>query len=376
MAGNLFNFPRAIAFDVGVVQPGAKITFTATGTTNLQNTYTDIALTVASTNPVIANSEGLFAKIYLDPTLPDYRVKYTDSSDVLIYQVDDVPASQAGQSLTLNDTAPFIDLIESDAAVNNTSWRIQVNSEQFKIQVANDALAAFTDILTVDRTANTVDAIALKGTSLSNIGTLSTGAITSSGSVFITEAAAAIADVAGDGQFWIENTVPNEARFTDDSGVDFSLNHTVLKYKTSTTTHTVDIIPGNDPDLTYAISATGTYAFELFFTFWGTTTGTQGLNFNINYSGTVGVGSRWHSMGRINGVSAIGQDSPVSSTTSAIGSTSSDITTTDFTDHLSVFGTLVADTTGTIAFASSQQASEANVTNIGIGSWLRITKLS
>lgn len=166
MAGNLFNFPRAIAFDVGVVQPGAKITFTATGTTDPQNTYTNIDLTVASSNPVVADAEGLFVPIYLDPTLPDYRVKYTDSADVLIYQEDDVPASQSGQSLTLTDTAPFIDLIETDAAANNTSWRIQVNSEQFTLQVANDALAAFTDILTIDRTANTVDTIDLLPTTL------------------------------------------------------------------------------------------------------------------------------------------------------------------------------------------------------------------
>ena len=168
MAGNLFNFPRAIAFDVGVVQPGAKITFTATGTTDPQNTYTNIGLTVASSNPVVADAEGLFAPIYLDPTLPDYRVKYTDSADVLIYQEDDVPASQSGESLTLTGTAPFIDLIETDAAANNTSWRIQVNSEQLTLQLANDALAAFTDILTIDRTANTVDIIDLLPTTLNH----------------------------------------------------------------------------------------------------------------------------------------------------------------------------------------------------------------
>jgi len=73
---------------------------------------------------------------------------------------------------------------------------------------------------------------------------------------------------------------------------------------------------------------------------------------------------------------AVGPHQKHKPTTSAIGFTASDITTTSFTDHLSIFGTLVADTTGTIAFASSQQASEANVTNIGIGSWIRITKLS
>jgi len=172
MAGNLFQFPKSIAWDAGSVEGGAKLTFTATGTTTAQNTFTDLALTVAHANPVVADSEGVFAPIYLDPTLPDYRLKYTDSADVLIYQVDDVPASQSGQSLTLNAAAPFIDLIESDAAVNNTTWRLQVNSEQFLFRLGNDALSSFADIVTFDRTANTVDAVAWFGThTFNSVGT-------------------------------------------------------------------------------------------------------------------------------------------------------------------------------------------------------------
>jgi len=170
MAGNLYQFPRAIAFDVGVVQPGARLTFTATNTTTPQNTYTDIALTVAHANPVVANSEGLFAPIYLDPSLPDYRVNYTDSFDVLIYQDDDVPAGQGGDSLTLTGVAPFFDIVESDAAANNTTWRVQANSEQLLIQVANDALTLFTNILTVDRIEQTVDIVNFLPTNLQHNG--------------------------------------------------------------------------------------------------------------------------------------------------------------------------------------------------------------
>jgi len=170
MAGNLFQFPKAIAWDAGAVQAGAKLTFTATGTTNAQNTYTDLALSVASSNPVVADSEGVFAPIYLDPILPDYRVKYTDSADTLIYQVDDVPASQSGSSLTLTGAAPFLNLIENDASANNTVWRLNVNSEQLALQVGNDALSAFVDIFTVDRTANTVDTVNFKPTTLQHNG--------------------------------------------------------------------------------------------------------------------------------------------------------------------------------------------------------------
>jgi len=159
MAGSLFQFPKPIGWDAGVVQGGSKLTFTATGTTNAQNTYTDTALSVAHANPVVADSEGIFEPIFLDPSLPDYRVKYDTSADVLIYQEDDVPSSQTGPSLTLNAAAPFIDLIESDAAANNTVWRVGVNSEQLTLQLGNDALSTFVDVLTVDRTANVCDLV-------------------------------------------------------------------------------------------------------------------------------------------------------------------------------------------------------------------------
>ena len=171
MAGNLFVLPRQVPIDSGVVVPGAKATFTKTGTTTPQDTFTDIALTTAHANPVVADSNGVFAAIYFNASFVDYRLKLTDASDVLIYQVDDVPASQsAGQSLTLTAAAPFIDFIESDASANNGVWRIAVNSEQLTIKLGNDALSSFTDILTVDRTANTVDIINLKPTTLQQNG--------------------------------------------------------------------------------------------------------------------------------------------------------------------------------------------------------------
>lgn len=163
MAGNLFVLPKQVPIDSGVVVPGAKATFSQTGTSTLQNTFTDILLATPHTNPVVADANGVFAAVYFDPSFVDYRLKLTDANDVLIYQVDDVPASQSGRTLTLNSTAPFIDFIESDGAVNNTVWRLQVNSEQFLFRLANDALSAFTDIAVVDRTANTVDGVAWVG---------------------------------------------------------------------------------------------------------------------------------------------------------------------------------------------------------------------
>jgi len=92
LAGTLFYPPKAVPIVAGAVVPGGKLTFSQTGGTTPQDTYTDEALTVASSNPVVADANGVFAAIYLDPSLPSYRVKFTDADDTLIYQLDNIPS--------------------------------------------------------------------------------------------------------------------------------------------------------------------------------------------------------------------------------------------------------------------------------------------
>ena len=166
MPGQLFNLPKAVPLNVGAIVSGGKLTFSQTGTATAQNTYTDAALTVASSNPVVADSNGVFAPIYLDPSLPDYRVLLTDSADVTTYQVDDVPAGvETALNFTVTDAAPYYDLIESDASAGNGKWRIQAQGEQLLIYAANDALSVFTPVVTVDRTGTTVDTVNFAPTS-------------------------------------------------------------------------------------------------------------------------------------------------------------------------------------------------------------------
>jgi hypothetical protein len=139
---SLYYHPKAIGL------AGSKLTFSRTGTTTPQNTYTDAALTVASSNPVVADASGVFAPIYLDPTLPNYRVKYTTSADVLIYQTDDVPSNQGiQQSATLQSTDPFVMLYDTDGTVNSRKFRIRVSGNTFQMQAVNDAESTFVDVL-------------------------------------------------------------------------------------------------------------------------------------------------------------------------------------------------------------------------------------
>jgi hypothetical protein len=50
----------------GNVRANARLYFYQTGTTTLQNTYADASLSAVNTNPVVADSNGLFPAIYLD----------------------------------------------------------------------------------------------------------------------------------------------------------------------------------------------------------------------------------------------------------------------------------------------------------------------
>ena len=98
MAGSIFVRPKAAPISgSGAPYAGAKYTFYLTGTSTLATVYTDSALSVAHSNPVIADANGTFAPIWLDPT-KTYRAKLTTAANVLIEDIDPVDgrASSAG----------------------------------------------------------------------------------------------------------------------------------------------------------------------------------------------------------------------------------------------------------------------------------------
>jgi hypothetical protein len=89
-----------LAFPIGYVPlntngepvPSGKLTFSRTGTATAQDSYSDSALTVANSNPVVLDSSGMLTtKVYLDPTTGfDYRIKFSTSADAQIWVFDDV----------------------------------------------------------------------------------------------------------------------------------------------------------------------------------------------------------------------------------------------------------------------------------------------
>jgi hypothetical protein len=148
---NLFYLPRIHS------QAGAKLYFRVSGTSTPQNTYTDVDLATPHSNPVVADAEGYFDPIYLDPSLPNYRVIHTDGSNVdndytlelLLEPIrDDIPSSSnVSSGYRVVGTAPSIVLRETDGASNAKAWRFRVDAGVLSIQYGDDAESTWVDVL-------------------------------------------------------------------------------------------------------------------------------------------------------------------------------------------------------------------------------------
>jgi hypothetical protein len=110
---SLFNSPVVRATDANnSALSGAKFYFYVSGTTTPATVYTSDARTTAASNPVVADSGGLFAPIYLDPTVT-YRAILKDSAGTVIQDVDPISdgslradlASDSGSTLILHKSA-------------------------------------------------------------------------------------------------------------------------------------------------------------------------------------------------------------------------------------------------------------------------------
>lgn len=89
MSAQRFVLPYQTVVDAaGVPIPGAFLYFYAAGTSTPYNTYSDATLTTPNSNPVQANSAGVFPAIFL--ALVNYKVVLTDSLGNEIWTADPV----------------------------------------------------------------------------------------------------------------------------------------------------------------------------------------------------------------------------------------------------------------------------------------------
>jgi polygalacturonase len=97
------NFPklreRVVDPSTGVPLNGAKLYTYEPGTTTNKATYTTSALSVAHSNPIVADANGLLPEIHLTPD-EQYRFILKTSADVTLWDVDDVYPSTTDGVLT------------------------------------------------------------------------------------------------------------------------------------------------------------------------------------------------------------------------------------------------------------------------------------
>jgi hypothetical protein len=87
-----FVSPQVQALDtLGAKAPGAKLRFYDAGTTNPRTVYSDDGLSVAISQPIVANSAGIWPEIFVGTGV--YKVTIHSSADVLIATYDDIDPS-------------------------------------------------------------------------------------------------------------------------------------------------------------------------------------------------------------------------------------------------------------------------------------------
>lgn len=103
---DIFYLPKQVAVDsTGAPLAGAKLYFYQAGTTTPTDTYTTSARSVAHTNPVVADSEGVFDAIYLGTTY-NYKAVLKTSGDVTVWTQDNIANASVLGSLLAAGSVP------------------------------------------------------------------------------------------------------------------------------------------------------------------------------------------------------------------------------------------------------------------------------
>lgn len=124
--------------DSGSPLVSGKLTFFATGTNTLLDTFVDINLSIPNTNPVILTAAGRLPNVFLQSA--SYKVILTDKDDVQIFERDPVGGElESGSfaewnSLTiysLNDIVEFDDRFYISITNNNSGNQPDINPAQW-----------------------------------------------------------------------------------------------------------------------------------------------------------------------------------------------------------------------------------------------------
>ena len=138
MVGQLLHDPviRAVD-DNGAPLSGAQLQFYVTGTTTPQAVYSDDTLDTPLANPVVADSGGLFAPIFLNPA-ETYRAQLLNSAGTLIADMDPINGAQ-----TIANGAVTAAMLASGAAAGNLGFTPlnKAGDTATNLLIANSALS-------------------------------------------------------------------------------------------------------------------------------------------------------------------------------------------------------------------------------------------
>jgi hypothetical protein len=157
----LFQPPTNAPVIAGESQPLAKRYFYQAGTTTPITVYTTSDLDVAHESPVQADSDGVFAPIYLnEASVTTYRTQLTTADDVLLEDYDDIPNPPSSASLvtTVIQTIYPRTADEISASIVPTSYLYPAGDVRRYGAVGDgvaddtDAIQAAIDVASVDST--------------------------------------------------------------------------------------------------------------------------------------------------------------------------------------------------------------------------------
>lgn len=335
---------------------GGLLNTYAAGTSTPLATYTDSTGGTPNANPVVLNARGE-AQVWI-PANTAYKFVLTDAAANLIWSVDNISNSAllslyggvdtgTANAYILTFTAPYTSLVDGTiiywvpAHTNTGASNLTVNS----LSPVNIKNQDGSTLLAGQLIANERAAVILQG-----------------GVAYLLYTAA--------GSPIVMPTMDIQAR-----GVAICKHKAADTSRDNTNTGALVV---NDPDLVYAIPAAGTYRLELFVMAYQSAAGSVGIQWNINYSGTI-TNTASYLVVDLNdgpgGAFGPGQVSYSATVNNGIVSVS-ELSHVAGTGYMHAAGVITVSTTGTLAFAWGQNTGDAKHTIVPAGSMLTITQLS
>lgn len=219
---NVVNFNGAVTMTAGLSTNTLTLAGTLTGPANSGGTVTLSALngTAATWS---RSDHGHVLSQSIAPTWTNPHIfsnTATFNSTTSFTGVATFTSTATGGGLVMSNATPQIAWSETTASTTNRRWDILALGEQWLFRATNDSGSSATPFITVDRTANTVDAIAFSSTAMSFNGvlTLTKTAVNAENTALVIAAAIPRYTLnqtggATDNKFWTFTTLSEQLQF-------------------------------------------------------------------------------------------------------------------------------------------------------------------